>query len=253
MLIDGDWKPIAAPRPIGRGDLHLWLVPINVAVHGAVRGYLTPHDQQRADRFVHDSDRDAWVTARGALRHVLSGYLSIEPSDVRFGVLEHGKPVLIGSDCVYERLAAKHDGSSASVQFNLSHTSGFALIGVTLGNPIGVDIEKMNRTIDPLDLAPAVFASDETDAVRESHPQDRLRRFLEIWTMKEAWLKMVGCGLVDDLASHSILAPTTLSESLRPAYVARVSAGSDVAAAVAAAGPVSDVSLFAFSPMGSAA
>jgi 4'-phosphopantetheinyl transferase len=241
-----DWTKQSAPDTVGRGFVDVWRVPLNRENSADVERHLVPTERDRAARFHREGHRAQWIVARASLRQILGGYLGIEPSAVNFGVLEHGKPILIGSDCVYERLSAQFAGTLASVQFNLSHTDDLALVAVTIGNRVGVDIEFVNRTIDPLDLASAVFAQDEIDALRELPESERVTRFLEIWTMKEAWLKMAGCGLIDDLPTFSILNLQTIPEAVRPAHIGKLSPGHDYIAALALEADFTEIRTFEF-------
>lgn len=76
------------------------------------------------------------------------------------------------------------------IQFNLSHSGGFALCGVG-DQPLGVDIE-MVRPRRP-GLERRILAPEEQALWRES--SDPTRFLIALWTLKESYCKYTGDGL----------------------------------------------------------
>lgn len=81
------------------------------------------------------------------------------------------------------------------IHFNLSHCRHAALCVVD-DRPVGCDIEDVPDQID-LELCKRCFNESETDSICSS-PNPPLA-FTELWTKKEAFLKMTGEGLTDNL------------------------------------------------------
>lgn len=111
-------------------------------------------EQERFDAFLRPQPARRWLAARWALRQVLASYLDQDPAAVELEVEERGKPRL-------------RDGGE--LEFNLSHSGGLALVAVTHGRSVGVDIE----------------------AIGQRHPL----AFYKDWVRKEAHLKCLGVGL----------------------------------------------------------
>jgi 4'-phosphopantetheinyl transferase len=84
-----------------------------------------------------------------------------------------------------------HSGDT-NVQFSISHSGAMAVVAVSLDQRVGVDIECTERIILP-EVA-SVFTPEEQRWVRNDP-----RRFLTLWTRKEAVLKADGKGLHHDL------------------------------------------------------
>lgn len=81
------------------------------------------------------------------------------------------------------------------VHFNLSHCNK-GVMCVLADSPVGCDIECIPHTLD-VDLLHACCSSDEINRIRHSpHPEVE---FTLLWTQKEALLKLMGLGIVDDL------------------------------------------------------
>jgi 4'-phosphopantetheinyl transferase len=143
---------------------------------------LSRDESLRADRFVRREDRGRWIVARGILRHLLGGYCGIDPVDVAFEYGAAGKPGVAAS-------------VPASVAFNMAHSHDRALVAVTRGAPVGIDLEQQRDHFDPLPLAHRFFHGAELDAIHAA-PVDRQRdAFFRHWVAKEAVLKAQGVGL----------------------------------------------------------
>jgi 4'-phosphopantetheinyl transferase len=115
------------------------------------------------------------------LRRVLSRYLDLPAAEIHLANGEHGKP----------RLADPESG----LQFNLSHSGSLALVAVSRGLEVGVDVEKLEPGRDLVALAARVLEPEEAEAVRAATGEDRARVFYELWTRHEARLKCLGIGL----------------------------------------------------------
>ena len=90
---------------------------------------LAPDVLARADRFAFPHDRRRYVAAHGALRAILGGYLNTTPAGVPIRYTPQGKPYLAPP--------------SSDIRFNLSHSGELALIAVTRGREVGVDVERI--------------------------------------------------------------------------------------------------------------
>lgn len=188
---------LATPLPLLDDDLdvHVWRVPLrrDDATRERLAHTLSPEEQARAARFRFDRHRERFLVAHGVLRTVLSGYVGSSPEELRFDAEPDGKPFL----------ATRTDDD---LRFNLSHSAGLALVAVSAGREIGVDVERIEPKRDLDGLARRFFAPEERDALLRLPPDERDAGFFRYWTMKEAYLKAVGTGLGRALASFAISA-----------------------------------------------
>jgi len=171
--------------PLGPRDVHIWLLPLDIAPmpFEQVTAALSREERDRASRFRSSQDRRRFEAGRGLLRHVLGGYLGQPAAALRLAFGPQGKPSLAGP------------GGQTRLEFNLSHSAGWALLGVTRGRAIGVDIEAVRRTPDLEDVARRTFAPAELDCVLRQPPGQRTEAFYTCWTRKEAYVKAMGGGL----------------------------------------------------------
>ena len=173
----GPIRPQLAP-----GEIHLWRAaldnPIRLAGAEAV---LSPDEVLRAGRFAFGADRDRFIAAHGALRMVLGLYLSADPQSLEFRIGPTGKPALVQT--------------FTDLRFNLSHSGDLALIAITRGREVGVDVERVHDDIEIDPIVEHYFEPGEAWALRTALPQERVGRFFDLWTRKEACVKAEGGSL----------------------------------------------------------
>jgi 4'-phosphopantetheinyl transferase len=166
--------------------VHLWGIELDGSPRCLDRcaQWLDKEEQHRAARLVRKEDRQRYVLAHGGLRVVLSRYLGIDPDVVELSRNEAGKPFV----------TKKSQGQSA-ITFNMSHAHGRALIGVSKGQEVGVDLERIRSDVEVEKLSERYFASSEHATIMQSIQDQRAARFFRYWVAKEAVLKAQGIGL----------------------------------------------------------
>jgi 4'-phosphopantetheinyl transferase len=183
-----DWVVLAAD------DVHVWTVPLNApgAWLAALTARLTDEERLRADRFMREDVRRRFIVARAGLRTVLGRYLAMPPEEVPIAVGSHGKPQ-------FGNLAEAND-----LQFNLSHSGELALMAVTRGCDVGVDVEQVRPIEHWQEIAARYFHAAEVAAIGAAAEPERVVSFLRCWTQKEAVLKSLGVGLGHSLHSFAV-------------------------------------------------
>lgn len=134
-------------------------------------------ERERADSFLREESGRRWVAARWALRRVLESYLEEPAAEIELEVDGHGKPRL---------------RNGVGVEFNLSHSNGLALVAVTEGRAVGVDVEMIEPERDLIALAERALPQEDAAAVRAASESERPAVFYAAWTRHEARFK---CGL----------------------------------------------------------
>jgi 4'-phosphopantetheinyl transferase len=151
---------------------------------------LDDDEQRRAERFVFERDRRRFIAAHSAMRVTLGSYLGIAPEAVRFATAARGKPHLTDP--------------ARDVRFNLSHSGERALLAVTLGREVGIDIEQTRIVSDMFSVAERVFSPGERERLRQT-PGDRQHEvFFRLWTRKESFIKALGDGMYFPLAEFDV-------------------------------------------------
>lgn len=168
-----------------RDEIHVWRIFLDLLPPRpqSLWQSLDEDERERANRFYFRKDRERFIVAHGALRVILSRYVGMKADQIRFLNNANGKPSL-ARQC-----------SGAGLRFNLSHSQGLALIAVTLGREIGVDIERIRANLD-YELIARTFFSQQGTAALETLPHSiRREAFFTCWTREEAYLKARGEGL----------------------------------------------------------
>ena len=140
---------------------------------------MSEEKQKAVARFRFEDDRKRSVAGEMLARIMISEETDVDGDGIVFSVGENGKPF----------------AENVNIHFNISHSADFVLCAVN-GSPVGVDIEK-KREIKP-EVIKKVCTENEIKFVDEAEsPDEKLRRFFEIWTFKEAYFKYVGTGITD--------------------------------------------------------
>ena len=127
------------------------------------------------------------------VRELLARYVGVAPHQLVFGANDHGRPFL----------ADLPAGATGHLSFNLTHTDGLIALAVARNAEIGIDAEHLGRHYAPT-LAASVFASDEVEALQALAATQQHLRFVELWTLKESYMKARGLGLRLPLDQFSV-------------------------------------------------
>jgi 4'-phosphopantetheinyl transferase len=192
------WRQLTDTPRLKNGEVHLYRIGLTGKIN-TYRHILSTDEMTRARRLLDIQKQHAFIACRGMLRQILSQYLEISAQDIVFQYNDNGKPSLAPDHC-------------SDLVFNLSHSAECAVIAVTRGTDIGVDIEKIDPALEFHKLAERFFDQNE-QAVLHRTPTSRQRRtFYRLWTVKEAQLKMIGSGFTQlgvhaDFLRHFYLFP----------------------------------------------
>lgn len=176
-----EWLTAPPSLEVSDRDVHIWKIDLARELT-AVGSSLSAEEHERAARFRFETDRQRFKTARGALRLILSYYLRCAPGELKFGQTEYGKPFFTNP---YD----------SSLRFNLSHAGDVALLAVTRGREVGIDVELMRPDFATHEIAEHFFSPFEVAALAHIKPSQKTRAFFTCWTRKEAYVKARGEGL----------------------------------------------------------
>src|SRR5215471_14520309 len=196
-------------------QVDIWRIRLAAEDEGRhLRGLLLPEEIHRADQFHFQDGRRRFMRARAAMRQILSGYIGIAPQKIVFSYGAAGKPELAGE---FEKFR---------IRFNLSHSGELALLAVTRGLAVGIDIELINPEFASKEIAERFFSANEVRYLLAMPAGDRANAFFSCWTRKEAYIKALGAGLSVPLDSFEVAfgarsEPALLEVRSDPGEVAR--------------------------------
>jgi 4'-phosphopantetheinyl transferase len=131
------------------------------------------------------------LTSRACLRLLLGAYLACPATEITLAATLGGKPIL-GGPAMPDR-----------IEFNVSHSDEWVLLGFSRGLPLGVDVER-RRELEFDDLVKGFFSPREREQWTRLGPAQRPDAFFAAWTRKEAYLKALGVGLARSLDSFAV-------------------------------------------------
>lgn len=170
---------------LSQDRIDLWLFPLKEYIPQAFN-LLSEDEKKRANQFYFPHHKQNFTMARAILRCLLAKYLDITPSQIIFDYYDHGKPYI------------KHN-----IQFNLSHSGGWALLAVGEQYPMGVDLEYFSDR--PYEgIAQTAFSPIEINHLKQLPFYLKPIGFYSLWSQKEAFIKASGLGLSYNTASFTM-------------------------------------------------
>jgi 4'-phosphopantetheinyl transferase len=220
-----------APPP--RGEVLVCCVEIPRALPpelaARLRTALPEEERARHERYGHEGAAGEFLCGRALLRAALSTWSPVPHAAWRFSLNAHGRPAV--------------ERPTSEAHFNLSHTRGLVALALGRDPEVGVDVERLDRAVRPLEVADRFFSPDEVAGLRALPEALHRDRFLALWTLKEAYIKARGMGLALPLRDFSFapdddppsvrFAPSLGDDAARWRF-ARVDLGSGHRVAVAA-------------------
>jgi len=189
---------------------HLWLAAAESVTEAQLRrscSVLSLDEQNQAERFYFEHDRARYVLAHALARTAMAYASGCNPRELCFRKGRYGRPHV-------ERPVA-----AISLGFSISHTKGLVGVALTTRGPIGLDIESLEREVEPLELGRSTMTDAELAALRALDPRESREQFLRLWVLKESYLKARGTGF----STH----PTSFSFRLDERFVVFVPPADD--------------------------
>lgn len=172
-----------SPSVIRIEDAHADVWKFNMhLLHGqfySLFSFLTKDETKRYGKLIDTSKQRNHMACRGLLRLVVSLYTMQDPKQIQFSYSSHGKPFVLGHpNCL----------------FNLTHSGNWLYIIVSPYHEVGIDCEMItHKNIGK--LAKHILNPIDYDQFKELPQQDQIKRLVQAWTQKEAFIKAIGKGL----------------------------------------------------------
>lgn len=153
--------------------------------------WLSPSELHICKSYRFKKDQHTYLIAHALLRAALSRCCDVPPERWQFQSNEYQKPFIT------EPTNARH------LHFNISHTDGMVAIAITRIGPIGVDVEPLSREAIENGVAQEVLSEVEYLDYMQQRDSAKHARFLQYWTLKEAYVKATGRGMTAGLKNHA--------------------------------------------------
>ena len=183
-----------------RSEIHLWFADLNsldrYAISSEVAHWLRGEEKNRYNRYQSQRQREHFLFGRVLLKTILSKYIGCAPADLKLDIDTRGKP-FVSSD------------NTLSLTFNLSHSGNRVVFAVSKNQDLGVDLELIKKERAILKIAERYFSTSETRELRNLPKASQVKRFYELWTLKESVLKACGYGLSRGLSKIEFSFPAS--------------------------------------------
>jgi 4'-phosphopantetheinyl transferase len=157
---------------------------------------LSPTEKNRAAKFRQEKDQFAFTIVRSLLKRILSEKTGMEIQQLKFEQNNYGK-----LSCP----------KVPDLHFSLSHTDDAFVLAFSTAGDIGVDIESLNRKLSIDKLESLLFTENEIKGFRSlTDTFEKQRKFIDVWTKKEAITKCLGLTLQQGMEGFEILENETV-------------------------------------------
>jgi 4'-phosphopantetheinyl transferase len=167
-------------------------------VRDAYESELDTSERARLKAYLRDENKRELILGRHLAREGLSILAGSLGADVAPGAWRLAPDA---QGCL--RVAAPEE--LAHLRVNISHGVGMVVCAVTERVDVGIDVEPLDRQCSALEVANRFFSAREVIDLKALPDSRQKARFLEYWTLKEAYIKARGLGLAIPLARFSFL------------------------------------------------
>jgi len=152
---------------------------------------LSDYEKTKANRFKFESDYNGYISLHALLRIELSKLLKTNEKSIRIEESKNGKLFTSGMN----------------LPFSISRTyNSFAFVIGRSDQFLGIDIEQLKPDVDFGGILRKYFSIKEQQSILFfDNIDEKNRATLELWTRKEALLKSIGVGIVDELPKVQVL------------------------------------------------
>ena len=155
-----------------------------------LKNFASEDELSVASRFNSELYRRNYISCHALLRLILARRLDMKPFDLTFNKGKDNKPGL----------------SCNSAYFNITHTAEAFAFAIVKDSHVGIDLERIKPGIKIHAVIEKYFSNEEKKFIFGSDG-DAMNRFFLLWTRKEAFLKALGTGIVDNLNQITVSEP----------------------------------------------
>ncbi|GAV14165.1 4'-phosphopantetheinyl transferase superfamily protein [Paenibacillus sp. NAIST15-1] len=143
--------------------------------------FLSPERRERVGRFYREMDSIRCVLSELVAKSLIIEMTGCSSDQIAIQADQFGKPYM--------------SGPYNHIQFNISH-SGTWVVGIAndQDHPVGIDIEQIDEDMELGSFA-SILSIDEKRVLDSVPVNERIERFIELWTYKESYVKADGKGL----------------------------------------------------------
>jgi len=150
---------------------------------------VSPERRQRIKRFYHWQDAQRCLLAELLARYSIEETFNIPRNSMAFAKTQKDKPFVV---------------NHPEANFNLSH-SGEWIVCALSDTTVGVDVEKRQYIIP--EVLALCYSKSECRILESLPESEQLDFFYSLWTIKESYVKAIGCGMELKFDEASVTLP----------------------------------------------
>lgn len=159
---------------------------------------LKDYSQSKISSYHYHRDRVVAFTSQILKELYLADVLGVK--DIEIDYTKHFKPFI-----------SRPDNLTGKFKFNISHAGNYVVFASYCGEgyDLGVDIEKIDNTLNINEMSEIVFSQKERNLIENSY-----NNFFKLWTKKESLIKAIGTGFATDFYQDTNLNLDNLEEGI---------------------------------------
>lgn len=176
--------PPSSLNSLNTNHIDLWFIEphqLSTEAMTSLRALLSNDEVLKLQQYKNKPTQYTSTVTRSLCRLILAQYTNTTPQSLKFIRNQHGKPELVDN--------------INTLRFNLSHNNELIVMVVCANDDIGCDIENPKRKINVELISRRYFAKQEHKQLSHLTGEQQKKRFFEIWTLKEAFVKATGIGI----------------------------------------------------------
>lgn len=144
--------------------------------------------QRKILKYKFSNDKKCSLAAGILFQTMLFEIYGLEFKSITISKNEFGKPEIINYPNIY---------------FNLSHSGKYTCC-IMGDSEVGIDIEFLDTNIDTNLFKNILHEEEYSNVIRKTESMAQKKVFFSLWTLKESYLKKIGCGLFQKLNTFCI-------------------------------------------------
>lgn len=162
-------------------QVHLWCIDYRTDTELIERckNNLSDQEIERSQYFKFEEARSNYLISQGTLKFLLGKYLDKDPQDVVMARRSKGKPYIAEDESLF---------------FNISNSGSRCVYAFTRIGEVGIDLEELRTLNDLDDMIEKNYTATEQRYINQV-PEERAKRFFQLWTVKESYNKAIGEGM----------------------------------------------------------
>ncbi len=162
---------------------------------------LQTEELEMANRFKYNRERLNYIVRHGLLRMLLSKITGTKPDLIKLSAKRFQKPRLLFPFI-------------KNFDFSCSSSGNYFAVVVSFNTELGIDVQKIDYS-DSLyvDIAKQFFHREDMEAIEKEMKTEKVNVFFQIWTTKEAFLKLSQNFAPKSYASPSITGKFPISKT----------------------------------------